>query len=189
MYKQPRDPFEARVYTPEYRVYGMIYLVPKGATADLLNQENRLLLPMTGVLVYTPGFKHPPDASELKATTGFLAVPKRRILWVVGGRPATPRTTGAMLRRQSLVLLYEGYAIAGKLDMPQHVRLSDYLSTAKPFQTLHEARLYVLQPDRPIVELEPEESFEFVTVNLHRIAGLIESPEYSGETPRLTLVT
>jgi hypothetical protein len=78
VYKQPREVHEARIYTRAYRVYGLIHLVPGSGTADLLNLE-KAYLPVTGALVYTPGFHHPPKAEELKASTGFLAVRKERI--------------------------------------------------------------------------------------------------------------
>ncbi|MFY0007063.1 hypothetical protein ABTQ01_20345, partial [Acinetobacter baumannii] len=61
MYKQPREVHEARIYTQAYRVYGLIYLVPGAGTADLLNQE-KPYLPVTGALLYTPGYTHPPEA-------------------------------------------------------------------------------------------------------------------------------
>lgn len=63
MYKQPREAHEARVHTRAYRVYGLIHLVPGAGTADLLNAE-RAYLPVTGALVYTPGFRHPSEARD-----------------------------------------------------------------------------------------------------------------------------
>ncbi len=185
MYKSPREAHEARIYTGAYRVYGMIYLVPGAGTADLLNAD-KAYLPVTGALVYAPGFRHPPEAGELKASTGFLALRKERIQWVVGGRPAEPRTSPALLEKKRLALLFGDYLLAGELLLPRGVRLSDFLSQAKPFQTLLEAGLYPLLPDRPIVELEPLERFPFVTVHLPRAEGVVEAPGGS-QDPRLTL--
>lgn len=84
MYRSPREAHEARIYTGAYRVYGTIHLVPGAGTADLLNQE-RPYLPVTGALVYAPGFRHPPEARELKASVNFLALRKERVQWVAGG--------------------------------------------------------------------------------------------------------
>uniref|UniRef100_A0A7C2C2A3 Uncharacterized protein n=1 Tax=Thermus islandicus TaxID=540988 RepID=A0A7C2C2A3_9DEIN len=185
MYKSPREAHEARIYTGAYRVYGMIYLVPGAGTADLLNAD-RAYLPVTGALVYTPGFRHPPEVRDLKASTGFLALRKERVQWVVGGRPAEPRASPVLLEKRRLALLFGDYLLAGELLLPRGIRLSDFLSQAKPFQTLLEAGLYPLVPDRPIVELEPVERFPFVTVNLRLAEGVAEAPG-EGQDPRLTL--
>ena len=185
MYKQPREVHEARIYTQAYRVYGLIYLVPGAGTADLLNQE-KPYLPVTGALLYTPGYTHPPEAKDLKASTGFLALRKELIQWVVGGRPTEPRTSPALLEKRRLALLFGDYLLAGELLLPRGVRLSDFLSQAKPFQTLLEAGLYPLLPDRPIVELEPLERFPFVTVYL-RLAEAVAEAHGEAQDPRLTL--
>jgi hypothetical protein len=185
VYKQPREAHEARVYTRAYRVYGLIYLVPGAGTADLLNAE-RAYLPVTGALVYTPGFRHPPEARELKASTGFLALRKERIQWVAGGRPSQPRTSPGLLERRRLAFLFGDYLLAGELQVPKGARLSDFLSQAKPFQTLLEANLYVLTSDKPIVDLEPLERFPFVTVNLRLVEAIAEAPG-GAQDPRLTL--
>lgn len=185
MYKQPREVYEARIYTQAYRVYGLIYLVPGAGTADLLNLE-KPYLPVTGALLYTPGYTHPPEAKDLKASTGFLALRKERIQWVVGGKPSEPRTSPSLLERRKLAFLFGDYLLAGELLLPRGVRLSDHLSQAKPFQTLFEAKLYVLTPNKPIVDLEPSETFPFVTLNLRRAEAVAEAPG-EAQDPRLTL--
>lgn len=86
----------------------------------------------------------------------------------------------------ALGLSLRDYLLAGELLVPKGVRLSDHLSQAKPFQTLWEAKLYPLSPDRPIVELEPRERFPFVTLNLRQAEGVAEAPGEPHD-PRLTL--
>ncbi|GAA6755448.1 hypothetical protein Thermus77420_09240 [Thermus thalpophilus] len=132
---------------------------------------------------YTPGYLHPPEAKDLKASTSFLALRKERIQWVVGGKAAEPRTSPALLERRSLAFLFGEYLLAGALWVPRGVRLSDHLSQAKPFQTLLEARLYILRPDRPIVAVE---RFPFVTLNLRLAEAVAEAPGEAHD-PRLTL--
>lgn len=187
MYRSPREAHEARIYTGAYRVYGTIHLVPGAGTADLLNQE-RPYLPVTGALVYAPGFRHPPEAEALKASASFLALRKERIQWAAGGRPSEPRTSPALLERRRLAFLFGDYLLAGALLLPRGVRLSDFLSQAKPFQTLKEkeAGLYLLAPDKPLVDLEPLERFPFLTVNLRLAEGVVEAPG-EAQDPRLTL--
>jgi len=185
VYRSPREAHEARIYTGAYRVYGMIHLVPGAGTADLLNQE-RPYLPVTGALVYAPGFRHPPEARELKASVGFLALRKERIQWIFGGRPSEPPANPALLERRRLAFLFGDYLLAGALLLPRGVRLSDFLSQAKPFQTLREAGLYPLAPDKPPVDLEPLERFPFLTVNLRLAEGVAEAPG-EAQDPRLTL--
>ena len=90
----------------------------------------------------------------IKASTGFLALRKERIQWVAGGRPSEPRASPGLLERRRLAFLFGDYLLAGELQVPKGARLSDFLSQAKPFQTLLEANLYVLTPEKPIVDLE-----------------------------------
>ena len=187
MYRQPREAHEGRIHTVHYRLYGMMYLIPGGGTADLLNAEGKDYLPTTGVLLYEAGHQHPPDPKDLKASTNFVAVQKARIRWLVGGRPATLRTSRAMVERRRLALLYSGYFLSGDLEVPKGARLSDFLSSTKPFQTLYDAGLYLLRPDRPVIEIEPYERFEFVTVNLAQAEGVLEAPAGKPDDTRLTL--
>ncbi len=187
MYKLPREAFEARIYTPEYRVYGRIHLIPHASTADLLNVECRTLLPVTGTLLYESGFAHPPKKEELKAAVDFLAVNKSRILWLTGGRPVQPLVAAQLLTRRKLALVFKDYFLAGYFEMPKSIRLSDFLSNAKSFQTLREAALFPLEPDKPVVEIAPLEQFEFVTVNLKRVYAVLEVPETRPGDMRLTL--
>ncbi len=70
--------------------------------------------------------------------------------------------------------------------LPWRVRLFRHLSQAKPFQTLLEAKLYALTPNKPILDLEPLESFPFVTLNLRLAEAVAEAPGEARD-PRLTL--
>jgi hypothetical protein len=176
MYRQPRDSFEARIYTEEYRIYGNAYLVQAGGTADLLNAENRTHLPVTGALVYTAGLEHPPQPSDLKADASFMAVNKTDICWMVGGRPSTAKVNIALLERRRVALFFEGYILAGGLDIHRDTRLSDQLNILKAFQTLYQAALYRIPAQQPIVNLLPEQQFDFVTVNLRKADTVIEAP-------------
>lgn len=176
MYRQPRDSFEARIYTAEYRIYGNIYLVQAGGTAELLNAENRSHIPVTGALVYASGLEHPPQASELKADTSFMAVNKTDICWMVGGRPSVPKGNLALFERKRVALLFEGYILVGELDIHKNARLSDQLAVLKTFQTLSGAVLYRMPVQQPVVNLPPDQQFDFVTVNLSKADTVIEAP-------------
>lgn len=79
-----------------------------------------------------------------------------------------------------------GLPPCGRPSASRGVRLSDYLSQTKPFQILLEAKLYVLTPNKPIVDLEPLETFPFVTLNLRRAEAVAEAPG-EAQDPRLTL--
>jgi len=176
MYRQPRDPFEARIYTAEYLIYGSIYLVHGKGTADLLNAENRNRIPVTGALVYAAGLEHPPQASELKADASFMAVNKTDICWMVGGRPSGPKGSLGLFERKRVAMLFEGYILVGELDTHKNTRLSDQLAVLKTFQTLSGAVLYRMPVQQPIVNLPPDQQFEFVTVNLNKADTVIEAP-------------
>lgn len=187
MYAQATEPHEVRVHTAEFRIYGMMHLPKGGGTATFLNKDKRPLVPMTGVLVYAPGYDHPPRAEEMRATADFLAVQKREILWVVGGRPDRMELPGVPVKKQRMALLFGCCVLVGVLVTPGGVRLSDFLASAKPFQTLFDVKLYALAGDTPARELEVRQAFEFVTVNVQRILGIMEAPRRDDEDTRLTL--
>lgn len=176
------------MYTPEYRIYGLIYLIPGGGTADILNAENRSFLPMTGVVLYGAGYSHPPDVKDIRATTRFMSVPKSTISWLAGGRPSVPRGTRSLMEQRRLAFLYGSYAIAGNLEVPKGVRLSDYLSSSKPFQPMFSVGLFPLKQDQPISQLEPIETFDFVTINISLAQGILEAPASDATSTRLTLI-
>lgn len=188
MYKQPRESFEARIFTPDYRIYGNIHLLLSTGTADLLNSDNRTHLPVTSALIYTLGYDHPPKPEELKADSRFTAVLKSDVCWLVGGRPSTPKGTMAQFVRKRLALFYGNYVLVGELDVHKDSRLSDHLSAAKSFQTLHTAAVYPLPANQPIAGVLPAQQFEFVTVNLSKAESVVEAPPAS-EDLRLSLLS
>jgi hypothetical protein len=67
-------PVEARVYTDEFRVYGVFHLRANTGTAWLLNAEDRPHLPLTHVSMYRPGVAHPPGSEALAYETHFAAI-------------------------------------------------------------------------------------------------------------------
>lgn len=188
MYKQPRESFEARIFTPDYRIYGNIHLLLSAGTADLLNSDNRTHLPVTGALIYTLGLEHPPRPDELKADARFTAVLKSDVCWLVGGRPSAPKGNIAQFVRKRLALFFGSYVLVGELDVHKDSRLSDHLSAAKLFQTLHASAMYPLPPNQPITGLLPTQQFEFVTVNLSKVESVLEAPPAS-EDMRLSLLS
>ncbi|AEB12845.1 hypothetical protein Marky_2121 [Marinithermus hydrothermalis DSM 14884] len=182
MSKQWMEAFEARIYTDTYRIYGMIHLAPAGrvgraqATADLLNLEARPTLAVSGARLYAPGYAHPPEAREALGTVTSIAVPKEQILWVVGGRPATPSAQG-LVKARRLALIFPGFFLVGKLFGPGDLRFPEWLAVTKPFQTLFEAELYLLGMEHPLSAPKPVDTFEFVTVNLRRVQGFTDVPQ------------
>lgn len=184
MYRAPREVHEARVYTEHHRLYGLIHLLPALGVADYLNQD-RPFFPMTGVLVYAFGLEHPPRLEDLQGELPLLALRKEKIAFLVGGKPAEPKTP-LVHKARRLLFLFPGYLLLGELLLPRGVRLSDYLSQARPFQTLYRAGVYLLRPGRPVRDLEPLERHGFLTLNLHRAEGVAEVPQGVEET-HLTL--
>ncbi len=187
MYKQGREPVDVRVHTAEFRIYGMMEMPRFGGMASFLNKTKRLLVPLTGVLVYSAGCDHPPRAEDMRATADFLAVQQRDILWVVGGRPDELELPGVPVKKKRMALLFACCVMVGVLVTPGGVRLADFLANAKPFQTLFDVRLYALAGDTPARELEVRHTFEYVTVNIRKILGIMEAPRLDDEDTRLTL--
>jgi hypothetical protein len=57
-----------------------------------------------------------------------------------------------------------------------NTRLSDQLNILKAFQPLYQAALYRIPALQSVVNLLPEQQFEFVTVNLRKADTVIEAP-------------
>ena len=118
-------------------------------------------------------YRSPREAHEARIYTGAYRV--------YGTIHLVPGAGTADLLNQE-----RSYLLAGELLLPRGVRLSDFLSQAKPFQTLREAGLYLLVRDKPLVDLDPLERFPFLTVNLRLAEGVVEAPGKASD-PRLTL--
>jgi len=171
--KQTREDTRVRIYTPEYRIYGHMHLVPGRSTAELLNLEQRDVVPVTQAQLFSPGWAHPPRESELRGRTLFLGLNRSHIMWVLGGRPTLIK--GGSMKELTLSLLFPGYLLSGTLTMPSGARVTDFLHATRAFQSLAGVSLATLDEDRPMNELQPKARFEFVTVNMLQAMGVIES--------------
>ncbi len=178
MSKVPVVPVEARVYTNEFRVYGLVHLRPNTGVAWLLNAESRPHLPLTDVRMYRSGIEHPPSDGDLVYESDFVAIPKSSIAWIAGGIRDDTRE-GMGLHARDVILVYPTYVLAGSLAMRPEVRLSDFVGLAmgkKSFVTLSGAR--VLGPASPgtsFAERPVLQSHDFVTVDIRKVAGVLEA--------------
>ena len=105
----------------------------------------------------------------------------------MAGRPDRLEMPGVPVKKQRHALLFGCCVLVGVLVTPAGVRLSDFPAGAKPFQLLMDVKLYALAGHTPARELEVRQTFEFVTVNVHRILGIMEAPRLGGEDTRFTL--
>jgi hypothetical protein len=170
--KQPREDTRVRIYTPEHRIYGHMHLVPGRSTAELLSLEQREFVPITQVQLFSPGWTHPPQAHELRARLPFLGLSRTRILWVLGGRPTLVR--GASFKEVRMTFVLPGYLVGGQLTIPSGARVSDYLYTARPFQSLSSATLSTLEEGMSLADAPPRARYDFVTVNLAQVMAVVE---------------
>lgn len=180
-------PMEGRVYTNEFRLYGLLHLPEFVGTARLLNLTDRPYLPVTRCMVYDAGFRHPPESSAMQYETDFAAVPKDHILWVMGGRPEEP---SEHVRREArlVYVMYDNYVLTGRLYIMPDQRVSDYLHTVftdRPFQDLYGARVLLPRKDVPLEEFEVLQYHEFVTVNLKQAGGVFDVRREEGQGFRL----
>ena len=170
-------PVETRVYTDEFRVYGVFHLRANTGTAWLLNADDRPHLPLTRVSMYRPGVAHPPGSEELAYETHFAAIPKASIVWMQGGAPDSVQEGMGRQPRQ-VYLVYPTYVMTGTFSMRNEVRLSDYIGTAmgsKPFVTLHEARILGAgSRGQSFAELPTIQAHDFITVNLRNVGGIFD---------------
>ncbi len=180
-------PMEGRVYTNEFRLYGLLHLPEFVGTARLLNLTDRPYLPVTRCMVYDAGFRHPPESDAMQYETDFAAVPKDHILWVMGGRPEEP---SEHVRREArlVYVMYDNYVLTGRLYIMPDQRVSDYLHTVftdRPFQDLYGARVLLPRKDVPLEEFEVLQYHEFVTVNLKQAGGVFDVRREEGKGFRL----
>jgi hypothetical protein len=171
-------PVEARVYTNEFRVYGLVHFRPNTGVAWLLNAEDRPHLPMTEVRMYRAGIEHPPSPDDLVYESDFVAIPKSSIAWIAGGARDDARE-GMGLHARDVILVYPTYVLAGSFAMRPEVRLSDFVGLAmgkKSFLTLTGVR--VLGPAKPgasFAERPVLQSHDFVTVDIRKVAGVLDA--------------
>lgn len=181
------EPEEGRVYTAEFRLYGLLHLPKNVGTARMLNLGDRPYLPVTSCMVYGAGYRHPPESDALQYETEFAAVPKDHVLWVVGGR--VEDVPVALQRTPRLVyVMYAGYVLTGSLYLTPNQRVSDFLLTAltdRPFHNLHNARVLEPRPDVPMRDFAQLQQHPFVTVNLKRAGGIFDVREGDGGGFRL----
>ena len=170
--KQTREDTRVRIYTPEYRIYGHLHLVPGRSTAELLNLEQRDVVPVTQAQLFSPGWVHPPKENDLRGRTQFLGLNRSHIMWVLGGRPTMVK--GGSMKELQLSLLFPSYLLSGTLTLPSGARVTDFLHATRAFQSLADVSLCTLDEDRPLHELQPKARFELVTVNLLQAVGVIE---------------
>lgn len=176
MLKNSSDALEARIYTQDFRVYGIMHLASNQDTPRLLNREDRAFLAVTKGIVYESGFVHPPNPNQYRAAVNFMTLPTNKILWVMGGRASQPRSN-VQADNRVVYLLYKEYFLKGSLTMSTGTRFSDYLSNMtanKPFQTLQNVSLGLMKKGQTLMEIKPIEEFEFVTVNLANVGGIFD---------------
>ncbi len=183
------EPEEGRLYTAEFRLYGLLHIPRNVAVAWLLNMQDRPYVAVTRCMVYGAGHVHPPAAGDMLYETEFAAVPKEHVLWIVGGRP--DERVGSMVREARRVyLMFEGYVLSGALYLPPNQRVSDYLSASlgnRPFVNLFEARVLVPRAGVPLQQLDSVQEHPFITVNLKQTGGIFDVRGSPGRGFRLEL--
>jgi len=183
--------YEARILTSELDLQGQIFLsAPKAglnlqSTGDWLNQNPSPLVPVAGARLYRYSLAQSPALEDLLAVLTALAVRKQDVLFIAGGRPSScPK---APFRRRRAALLYPNFVLSGYLICPDGQPFGQYVAQSKPFQTLFEAQLYLLQTGKPLSQIECQERYEFLTVNLCQVRSFFSPPERVGSS-ELTLL-
>lgn len=187
MWKTNVETLEGRVYTDQYRVYGLLHALAEAGMVEHLNNKTKVFLPVVDAMVYDRGHSHPPTLESFHASPPFMAVPKEKILWVLGGTPATQTTRKFESRR--MAVFFGNYFLRGDLRLVPGARTSDFLNgvwAEKPFQCLYDASLVVLSERRPLAEITPLETFDFVTLNLRNTTGVCELPAVNAPAVEVT---
>jgi len=167
---------EARAYTTDFRVFGLIHPRRGTSVSRFLNQGDRTYLAMTSCMVYREGYEYPPAGETLLYQTEFAALPKDRLLWLVGGLPESPSDRGQREPRQ-ICVMYPSYVLIGTLMLPPRVRMSDHLSAVygeKPFVELSEVSVCKPRPGVRVEQFEVVERHTLITVNVVLAGGLFD---------------
>lgn len=175
MYKTKMDSLDGRVYTSNYRIYGEIYSLPGAGLADQLNRKERPFLPITSVMMYDRGYRHPPDVEGFKASPAFMAVPKASLFWIMGGLPSNPEFMN--VEDRLLAVMFGSYLLRGYMKLRKDSRTSDHINLRfinKPFECLYDVSVVPMGDKKPLKELAAVENCEFVTLNLRNCTGISE---------------
>jgi len=167
---------EARAYTDDFRVFGLVHVRRGTSISRFLNQRDRMYLPMTRCMVYREGYEYPPAEGALLYQTEFAALPKSRLLWLVGGLPDAPGDRGQREPRQVCVM-YPAYVLTGTLMLPPRVRMTDHLTAVygdKPFVELGDVNVCKPRSGVKMEQFEVVERHALATVNVALAGGLFD---------------
>ncbi len=206
-----RTAFDVWIVTGRHRIHGKLF-VPQGQSlATYLNASLGEMLRVANPMLYTAGFAHPPESKDLEMAAGFLALHQSQVMWLLGGeQDQRPDWEKMVVRR--MAFLFDSYLLIGDVSVSSGLRSSDYLRTAKPFQTLSNVALYPWRTPKnralifnktmttvfevshepseaaPVVEVSAASAFSCVTVNLSQAVGVLEPPQVRLDQPRYVLV-
>jgi len=162
--------YDARVVTSAHRIVGKMRLPPVSTTADYLNLENKAFFPVEDARIYPSGFREVEGEPLMRA--GFLGVAKSKLLWVAGGVPSRIQASPQVLAKRRAAVFFPDHVLVGELEMLKTLDLPAFFSKAKPFVTLFAAELFDLEAFGR--KDPPEERFDFVTLHLGGIEGVVE---------------
>ena len=162
--------YDARVVTAAHRIVGKMRLPPVATTADYLNLENKAFFPVEEAAVYPAGFLKAEGEPLLRA--GFLGVAKAKLLWVAGGVPSRIQASPKVLTQRRAAVFFADHVLVGEVEMLKTFDLPAFFSKTKPFVTLFSAELFPLTGFKK--GEAPAERFEFVTLHLGGIEGVVE---------------
>ncbi len=171
-FKQPRESLPVVAWTPDYRLYANIHLVPGKSTADLLNAAKKDFIPLTDVRLFPQGYDDPPDPSTCLGCTPFFGLNRAKTLWISGGQPSARSVLS--LKEVKVALIFHQNMIGGTMKIPPTARVTDHLCSSGPFYTVFNARLYPMVEGQNLSAIKPAARFEFVVVNSVLATGVIE---------------
>ena len=169
------ETFQGRVESHDYRIEGELFALPNVPLADQLNRSDRPFVPVAHLRLMRPA-----DAGE-PAPLGradFVAVPKDRVRWIVGGRApegASPALGTSSKRR--VAVLFGSILLRGDLRVAVNIRVSDYIAgraEARPFDSLYDVELARMERGLDLERLDVLERFEHVTVHLGNATAVAE---------------
>ncbi len=180
--------YRVEIHTLTLRAYGTLHTRAGVSMTRILNSGDRPHLSLTDAHLHASGVEQPPAPETRLYSTGFAAIPRDAIMWLIGGQ-AEVHQPSLRLEPRETYLIYPAFVLAGAIHMRPELRFSDAIGTAmvnRPFITLSGARvLDRREADTPIVELPTLRELEHVTVDLRKATAIVDRE--GGIAPRVAL--
>lgn len=106
--------YRVEIHTVTLRAYGTLHTRAGVPMTRILNSGDRPHLSLTDAHLYASGVEQPPAPGARLYSTGFAAIPRDAIMWVIGGQ-AEVHQPSLRLEPRDTYLIYPTFVLAGAI--------------------------------------------------------------------------